>query len=191
MEKLLVILTMFESCCLFSFILVGQVQFKLSKSAVKAFKKVSRSYVPMQPEKSDKPCSKVFMTEFDFGNNAFGRKCQIRFLQLLKQNFETHHWKLVRGDGSVKLPKGASCNWEELTQWLPGFFARRYSKGSKHWKTLCAEDKALHFGSLVMREFQSVAPTPENGDRFMSWLLDVHMLAPTVIAIKHRFFSFN
>lgn len=162
-----------------------QVQFKLSKSAVKAFKKVSRSYVPMQPEKSDKPCSKVFMTEFDFGNNAFGRKCQIRFLQLLKQDFETHHWKLVRGDGSVKLPKGASCNWEELTQRLPGFFARRYSKGSKHWKTLCAEDKALHFGSLVMREFQSVAPTPENGDRFMSWLLDVHMLAPTVIAIKH------
>ena len=55
-------------------------------------------------------------------------------------------------------------------------------QGSATWKALSAEEKALGFGALVLREFQSIAPTPENGDRFMKWLLDVHMTAPAIVA---------
>lgn len=157
--------------------------FKVSKDALKAFQKVAKSIVPLQNEKEKKiPNQKIYMTEFDFVNTSHGRKCQVRFLELMKKDYEAHHHKISGKNGITKLPKGYQCKWEELCHRLPGYFSKRYSKGSATWKALSAEEKSLGFGALVLKEFQSIAPTPENGDKFMKWLLDVHMTAPAIVA---------
>ena len=163
--------------------MLGKVCFKVSKDALKAFQKVAKSTVPLQNEKEKKiPNQKIYMTEFDFVNTSHGRKCQVRFLELMKKDYEAHHHKISGKNGITKLPKGYQCKWEELCHRLPGYFSKRYSKGSATWKALSAEEKSLGFGALVLKEFQSIAPTPENGDKFMKWLLDVHMTAPAIVA---------
>ena len=158
-------------------------QYLINKDALTAFHKVGKNQVAVDHEENSKSNMKVIMTEFDLGNNAHGRKCQIRFLELMRRDFENFHWRFVNSAGIAKLAKGVSANWLELSSRLPGYFNKKYAKGTAHWKKLSTEEKAVGFGGLVMKEFQAVAPKPDaKSTHFMKWLVDVHMLAPAVIA---------
>ena len=118
----------------------------------------AQAQVAMEPEKDAKANMKVIMTEFDLGNSSHCRKCQMRFLELMRRDFENFHWRFIKSAGTAKLAKGVSANWRELSSRLPGYFNKKYAKGASHWKKLNAEEKALGFGGLVVREFQALAP---------------------------------
>lgn len=81
-------------------------RFRVLRDVVKTFTKVGKNAVPLNKDAAEKPAAKFYITELDLANTTQGRKRQVRFIELMKQDFEEFHGKLEKKSGSVKLGQG-------------------------------------------------------------------------------------